>query len=158
MLRRMLHSLYVWYPFHFMTDHQIFLVKKSWIEFQRIDPVLVGDVFYSKLFMISPRLKHMFHISTEEQSKKLVEMLNMIVGRLDRFNELTQDIKTLALRHVGYGVKPEHYDAVGVALIWTLQQGLGKDWNEEVRKAWTECYALLSGTMIEAASSKPSAE
>lgn len=113
--------------------------------------MLVGDVFYTKLFMTTPKLKNMFHISTGEQSKKIVEMLNIIVGRLDRLNELTEDIRQLAIRHVGYGVKPEHYQAVGAALLWMLEQGSGKDWNDEVKDAWTNCYSLLSQTMIDAA-------
>ena len=100
---------------------------------------------------MSPQLEVMFQISIDEQSRKLMEMLNMIVGRLDRFNELTQDIRTLALRHVGYGVKSEDYESVGAALLWTLQQKLGKSWNDEVGVAWAECYKMLSGTMIEAA-------
>jgi hemoglobin-like flavoprotein len=134
-----------------MTAQQIHLVKSSWKIFQSISPELVGDVFYSKLFMAVPALRSMFHISTQEQSKKLIEMLNVIIGRLDRMEELTEDIRQLAIRHVKYGVKPEHYTMVGGALLWTLQQGLGKDWNKEVKDAWSACYKLLSQTMINAA-------
>lgn len=134
-----------------MTEQQVNLVKNSWKIFQDINPVLVGDVFYSKLFISVPRLQHMFSISREEQSKKLIEMLNVIVGRLDRLDELTEDIRQLAIRHVDYGVKPDHYDAVGTALLWTLEQGLGRDWNKDVKEAWTVCYTLLSKTMIDAA-------
>jgi hemoglobin-like flavoprotein len=134
-----------------MTVKQIHLIKNSWKLFQSISPVLVGDVFYSKLFLAVPAVRPMFHASTVEQSKKLVEMLNVIIGRIDRFDELTEDIRQLAIRHVQYGVKPGHYSAVGDALLWTLEQGLGKDWNEEVRDAWATCYRVLSQTMIEAA-------
>ena len=134
-----------------MNAKEVSLVKSSWKLFQAIDPVLVGDVFYSKLFITSPKLKHLFKITTTEQSKKLVEMLNVIVGRLDRLDELTEDIRQLAIRHVSYGVKPEHYIAVGDALYWTLEKGLGKDWNSEVKEAWKSCYTILSGIMIEAA-------
>lgn len=133
-----------------MTDHQVTIVKNSWQILQAINPVLVGDVFYSKLFMTAPKLKHLFHISTEEQSKKLVEMLNIIVGRLDRWNELNEDIRQLGIRHLAYGVKAEHYKMVGTALIWMLEQGLGKDWDEEVKDAWTTCYAHISQTMMDA--------
>ena len=78
-------------------------------------------------------------------------MLSTIVGRLDRLDELTEEIKQLALRHVDYGVKASHYRAVGSALLWTLQQGLGADWNKEVEAAWEACYGILSNTMINAA-------
>lgn len=119
--------------------------------FRDISPVLIGDVFYSKLFMAVPKVRSMFHLTTEAQSRKLVEMLNAIVGRLDKLHELSEDIRQLAIRHAGYGVKPDHYVPVGDALLWTLQQGLGKDWNEEVKDAWTTCYRLLSQAMIDAA-------
>ena len=134
-----------------MTAQQIHLVKSSWKIFQSISPELVGDVFYSKLFMAEPAVRSMFHISKQEQSKKLIEMLNVIIGRLDRMEELTENIRQLAIRHVKYGVKRKHYAMIGDALLWTLQNGLGKDWNEEVKEALSACYKLLSQTMIDAA-------
>ena len=137
-----------------MTKEQILLVKKTWSIFREIDPVLVGDVFYSKLFFDMPHLENLFHTSKEEQSKKLVEMLTVIIGRLDNLEELTEEIKQLAIRHVQYGVKEHHYKAVGTALLWTLQQGLGRDWNEEVKEAWAACYQILSVTMINASGYK----
>jgi hemoglobin-like flavoprotein len=134
-----------------MTQEQITLVKKSWKIFREIDPVLIGDVFYSKLFIDVPYVKHLFKIPREKQSKKLVEMLSVIVGRLDRLDELTEDIRQLALRHVDYGVRAEDYKAVGAALIWTLEQGLGTDCTPEVKQAWVACYKMLSDIMINAA-------
>ena len=134
-----------------MTEQQIALVKQSWKIFRDIDPVIIGDVFYSKLFIDVPYVKHLFKIPREEQSKKLIEMISAIIGRLDRLDELTEDIRQLALRHVDYGVKAEDYKAVGNALIWTLQQGLGADWKDDVALAWTSCYKILSDTMINAA-------
>jgi hemoglobin-like flavoprotein len=134
-----------------MTETQITLVKNTWKLFRDIDPVVVGDVFYSKLFLDFPQAKPMFHTAAPVQSRKLIEMINIIVGRLDRMEELTEEIERLAIRHVGYGVKPAHYELVGKALLWTLQQGLGKDWNDEVESAWTACYVLISETMIQAA-------
>lgn len=134
-----------------MTEEQILVVKKTWKIFREIDPVLIGDVFYSKLFVDLPEVKHLFKIPRPQQSKKLVDMLSMIVGRLDRLDELTEDIRQLAIRHVNYGVKVSHYRAVGEALIWMLRQGMGRDWNKEVEAAWKACYKMLSDTMIDAA-------
>ena len=137
-----------------MTREQILLVKKTWNIFREIDPVLVGDVFYSKLFFDMPYLEKLFHTPREEQSRKLIEMLSIIVGRLDNLDELTEEIKQLAIRHVQYGVKEPHYKAVGTALLWTLQQGLGKDWDEGVKEAWASCFNILSTTMINASGYK----
>jgi len=137
-----------------MTKEQIILVKRSWSIFREIDPTVVGDVFYSKLFFDMPYLEKLFHTPKEEQSRKLIEMLSVIVGRLDNLEELTEEIKQLAIRHVQYGVKEQHYKAVGTALLWTLQQGLGRDWNEEIKEAWASCFHVLSTTMINASGYK----
>lgn len=137
-----------------MTKDQILLIKKTWSIFREIDPVLIGDVFYSKLFFDMPPLENLFRTPKEIQSKKLVDMLSVIIGRLDNLEELTEEIKQLAIRHVQYGVKDQHYKAVGTALLWTLQQGLGRDWNEEVREAWTACFQIVSDTMINASGYK----
>jgi len=57
----------------------------------------------------------------------------------------------LGKRHAGYGVKPAHFPIVGAALLNTLQKGLGDEFTPELRQAWTEAYAALSGMMKEAA-------
>lgn len=118
-----------------------------------MDPRLIGDVFYSRLFQQTPSLRPMFGNDMTAQYGKLVEMLSIVVARLDRLETVTADIRELAIRHVQYGVRPAHYKLVGDALLWTLGKGLGKDWTDEVREAWTGCYGFLSATMIEAAAS-----
>lgn len=137
-----------------MTDEQIILVKKSWKLFRDIDHILVGDTFYSKLFAENPALRKMFPQDMKAQYAKLIDMLSTIVARLDHLDDLTYEIAALARRHVQYGVRPAHYRLVGSALLWTLQQGLGNDWTEEVKEAWTKCYNILADTMITASSSQ----
>jgi hemoglobin-like flavoprotein len=132
-----------------ITQQQIILIKKSWRNFRGIDPVVIGDVFYSKLFLDYPPLKAMFHIPKDEQSKKLLMMLNIIVGRLDKWDKLDKEIKKLGQRHAQYGVKPHHYKAVGEALLWTLQQGLGIEWTPELKEAWETCLEELAKTMLQ---------
>jgi hemoglobin-like flavoprotein len=134
-----------------MTDKQIILIKNSWKIFRGIAPGLIGEVFYSRLFIMMPSLKSMFNNPMDQQYKKLTDMLSFIVARLDKLEEVTGPAKELALRHVQYGVRPGHYKLVGDALIWTLEKGLGKDWNKELEEAWASCYSILSNTMIEAA-------
>ena len=60
-------------------------------------------------------------------------------------------LEKLAIGHVPYGVKAEHYDKVGAALLWTLEQGLGESWTPETAEAWTETYKIVASTMINAA-------
>ena len=137
-----------------MTDAEIRLVKQSWRTLRAIDPGIVGDLFYSKLFMANPSLRNMFPKKMDEQYNKLMEMLSVIIARLDRMDELNDDIAAMARRHIQYGVRPAHYKLVGNALLWTLRQGLGQDWTLEVEQAWTKCYSNLADTMMRAAELK----
>ena len=132
-----------------MTDEQIMLVKNSWKTFRRIDASVIGDLFYSKLFMDYPRLQKMFP-SVEQQHRKLVEMLSYIVSRLDKPEGMIEEIKALAIRHESYGVKPEHYKIAGDTLLWTIERGMGNEWNARVKDAWSACYSMIAGTMISA--------
>jgi len=138
-----------------MTSEQIALIKKSWNAFRGVDPIMVGEVFYSRLFYTSPKFRKMFDRSMTDQYKKLIDMLSLMVARLDKLDEITEDIRKLAIRHASYGVKPEHFNPVGEALLWTLEKGLGNDWNPEVKKAWSACYAMISESMIAAGKKKP---
>ena len=131
-----------------LTKNETALIKKSWGLLRKIDPIVLGDAFYSKLFFDNPELRKMFPEDMEGQCRKLLDMLNTIIERLEKIDELKGDIAAMAKRHEGYGVKPEHYSMVGIALIWTLQKRLGTEWTDEVRSAWVNCYAILSGTMI----------
>ena len=56
----------------------------------------------------------------------------------------------MALRHEGYGVKPQHYRLAGNALLWTLKRGLGNDWNDDLEEAWMAAYTTLAEAMIAA--------
>jgi hemoglobin-like flavoprotein len=132
-----------------MTSEQIAIVKKSWRSLQGISPELLGDVFYSYLFLKNPSLEKMFKTSKEVQAKKLIDMLDIVVRRLDSLEELIEEIHAMAERHVEYGVKPKHYVQVGTALIWTLKTALGKDWKEDVSESWTACYQDLTQVMLE---------
>jgi hemoglobin-like flavoprotein len=134
-----------------MTPHQINLVKSSWKTVCTLDPVAVGGLFYNRVFEIAPEAKAMFRQPMAEQSRKLLATLSFIINKLDKLDDIVAEVIKLAKRHVNYGVKPEHYAIVGEALLWTLEKGLGTNWNNELMQAWGECYGLLSTAMINAA-------
>ena len=133
-----------------MTPQQITLVQNSWRLLRSLDPQLVGDLFYSKLFLDHPEVRPMFPKDMIEMRRKLIAKINVIVARLEQFEALKPDIGALARRHVEYGVVPQQYGYVGAALLWTLEHGLGHDWTPEVAEAWQTCYEILSSTMIQA--------
>ena len=137
-----------------MTQKQIELVRSTWSRVATLNPVDVGELFYCRIFEIAPQVKSMFHNPMPEQSKKLFAMLNYIISKLDKLDDILHEVAKLAQRHVSYGVNPGHYAVVGQALLWTLEKGLGKNWNDEIKEAWSACYEVLSGAMINASEVK----
>ncbi len=134
-----------------MTSHQIKLVKSSWETVSALDPVTVGDLFYNRVFEIAPAARAMFRQPMDEQSKKLMATLSFIISKLNKLEDIVSEVVKLSKRHVQYGVQRGHYIIVGEALLWTLEKGLGENWNDELEQAWAACYNILSNAMINAA-------
>lgn len=132
-----------------MTPQQIYLVQSTWRLLRDLDPQLVGDLFYSKLFFDHPDLRRLFPKDMEEQHRKLVDKFNLVFARLNYLDGLRADLTTLARHHIDYGVLPQHYTAVGAALLWTLERGLGDQWTPKIADAWATCYTELSDVMLQ---------
>ena len=133
-----------------MTPEQVGLVKESWAQVLPISDK-AAELFYGKLFELDPDIKPLFKGDMEEQGKKLMKMINTAVNGLDRLDEIVPAVQQLGARHVAYGVKDEHYDTVGSALLWTLGAGLGDAFTEDTKEAWAAVYGLLADTMKAAA-------
>ena len=133
-----------------MTPEQVGLIKESWAQVLPISDK-AAELFYEKLFELDPDIKPLFKGDMEEQGKKLMKMINTAVNGLDRLDEIVPAVQQLGARHVAYGVKDEHYDTVGSALLWTLGAGLGDAFTEDTKEAWATVYGLLADTMKAAA-------
>ena len=133
-----------------MTPEKIKMVQDS---FAKVAPIAetAADIFYDRLFETAPQVRSMFPSDMSGQKGKLMQMLGTAVNGLNDLDALVPAVQDLGRRHVGYGTKPEHYEVVGSSLLFTLEKGLGDDWNPELAEAWTETYGLLSKVMIDAA-------
>lgn len=133
-----------------MTPQQITLIQTSWASVVPIQDTAAG-LFYQRLFALDPAVRPMFKGDMQEQGRKLMKMLGVVVNSLTKLDELVPVAQDMARRHVGYGVQAAHYDTVGAALLWTLEQGLGSAFTDDTRDAWAEAYGILSTVMKEAA-------
>jgi nitric oxide dioxygenase len=126
---------------------QIKLVQES---FAKVAPIseTAAVLFYDRLFEVAPQVKAMFPADMKEQRKKLMATLAVVVNGLGNLESILPAASALAMRHVSYGAKKEHYPVVGAALLWTLEKGLGDAWTPELADAWTTAYGTLSGFMI----------
>jgi nitric oxide dioxygenase len=139
-----------------MTETQIQLVQES---FSRLIPngddaleIFFSEIFYQRLFEANPNFTSMFTSDMAVQGQKLLGMLRMVVTNLEQPEAFLQEAKALGVKHLEYGVKNVDYDAVGTAIIWTLEATLAEDFTAEVREAWVLAYTLLAETMTKAAS------
>jgi len=133
-----------------MKDRNILIIKNSW-SYLINQSDEVGLLFYEKLFELDPGLKPMFHNDMEKQIQKLMDMITFMVTRLQTMTDIENDIDALALRHVKYGVRNEHYQIMGEALLWALQNSLGNMWDDDTNNAWMELYNFLALSMTRSA-------
>lgn len=136
-----------------MTPQQVTLVQES---FKKVVPFkdAAAAIFYDRLFTLDPSLRPLFKGDMIEQGRKLMAMIGTAVASLDRLESILPAIQALGERHADYGVQPKHYDIVGEALLWTLGQGLGNAFTDDVKEAWAKAYNTLSSIMIVAAEKK----
>jgi hemoglobin-like flavoprotein len=139
-----------------MTPDQVKLVQQSFAKVAPISETAAG-IFYDRLFEVAPSVKSMFPADMTEQRKKLMSMLAVVVNGLGNLESVLPAASALAIRHVSYGAKAEHYPVVGATLLWTLEKGLGDAWTPDVADAWTAAYGTLSGFMISEAYGHPQA-
>src|SRR4029434_8962243 len=106
-----------------MTPTQIAQVQGS---FKKVMPIgdIAAQLFYGRLFALDRALEPLFKADLKEQGRKLMGMIGLAVTSLRDLPTLVPAIADLGRRHAGYGVRPEHYDPVGAALLWTLERGL----------------------------------
>ena len=114
------------------------LVRQSFAKVVSI-ALAAADMFYGRLFTLDPSLRRLFKGAMAEQGRKLMAMIGVAVGNLDRLETVVPAVQDLGRRHVRYGVRAE------------LQEGLGEAFTPAVEAVWGELYQALATVMTEAA-------
>lgn len=141
-----------------LTKRQKDVIQETW---RLVVPIAdtAADLFYRRLFELRPDYQSLFKGDLPSQKRKLLAMLSFVVKSLDwpdeawredvsEDNDLFLIMLALGRRHSSlYKIPDESYKTVGEALLWTLDYGLGKRFDQEAREAWQEVYTLLSMTM-----------
>lgn len=132
-----------------MKPNTIHHVQSSWAQVLPIAPQ-AALIFYDELFSLDPSLRPLFKGDMQAQGARLMQMIGVAVGQLNRLDTLVPVLQGLGRRHTGYGVVPAHYTVVGSALLATLAKGLGPAFTADVEAAWVEVYGVMSSVMCEA--------
>ena len=118
---------------------------------QVADADLLATRFYTRLFEIDPSTRPLFTHDMAEQRQKLIQILVIVVNNLDDLSPLIPAIQNLGKRHVTYGVTTAHWNSVGSALLFALEEDFGEAFTNEVREAWGIAYRIIAKTALDAA-------
>ncbi len=137
-----------------MNPAQIDLIRSSFVLVQPI-AAQAAAMFYDRLFERDPSIAPLFRSNMAQQGERLMTMIGGAVQLLDKPDTLERVLTDLGRRHVVYGVRDEHYPAVGGALLDTLAVGLGPAFTPAHRAAWAAMYQRISDVMQAAAAQVP---
>ena len=127
------------------------ILKATWAMVTPISDVAAG-LFYERLFTLDPSLQPMFaNADMKEQRRKLMQAIAAVINGVDNLDALVPTLQHLGRSHVRYGVSDQHYETVGAALLWTLEQGLKEAWTPAAKSAWTAAYSTVATVMRNAA-------
>lgn len=131
-----------------ITSRQQMLIRESFMAAKELaDPL--AQLFYGRLFQISPEVRPMFKGDMKVQGKKLMDTLDVVVSAIDNLDSLRPKLRELGAMHVGYGVEPHQYETVSAALIWAIGQASGL--TAEARDAWRALLNAISAEMLASA-------
>ena len=71
--------------------------------------------------------------------------LNMVGPDIELLTEIMLE---LGAKHVRYGVKPEMFPVMGVAIVGALKTTLKDNFTPDIEAAWKDVFSELSGDMI----------
>ncbi|MFG1855287.1 globin domain-containing protein [Actinomadura geliboluensis] len=115
------------------------------------DPAGATSYFYGRLFAAEPHLRALFPPAMGRQHDRFFQALARIVRSPDDPAGLAAHLCRLGRGHRKYGVRPEHYEAVGAALTATLRVFAADCWTPAAEAAWTAAYTRAAEAMIGAA-------
>lgn len=119
------------------------IVHNSWERIRSLEKL--GELFYEKLFFLSPELRDKFSgTDFEHQHKLLHQGLEILVKYLDDEDKFTKkQITRLARTHNHYNldIHPHSYYYWVEALILTIKD-LDSKWYDDLEYYWRECISF----------------
>ncbi len=134
-----------------LTERQKLLIVESFAQFEPIVQYS-SKIFFDRLAEVEPSLGKQFCGETNVHSDKLATVLQIAVISVRNLDALVPMLRLLGSEYRSYGARPEYYEIFGDVLLWTLRQGLGETYTEEVNEAWATLYGIIAEMMMQ---SKP---
>jgi NAD(P)H-flavin reductase len=134
----------------YLDDDEIGLIDESLRMLSDQADRVVG-YFYAALFVEAPQLRALFPAAMDTQRDRLFRALTVAVRNMAAPDRLVEQLGQLGRDHRKHGVRAEHYDDVGTALITALRHHHEDVWVPELEAAWWKAYRVMAEIMIEGA-------
>ena len=100
--------------------------------------------FYVNLLSDYPEIRILFNrVQIDRQKRLFIAALVQIVNNLDSPEFLADYLEKMGERHSSYGVKPQHFEMVGLSLIKSLGELMGPAFTQDLRHQWAQVYDLV---------------
>jgi len=131
-----------------LSDRQKDVIVES---FGQFEPGIQhsSKLFFTRLTEVEPELGAQFSDETNVHSDKLAAVIQIAVISVRNLDSLVPMLRLLGSEYRSYGARPEFYEILGDVLLWTLEQGLGDAYTDEVNEAWATLYGIISEMMMQ---------
>jgi len=120
-------------------------VRKDWkaIQSSHTDEEF-GTIFFSEIKAVAPDFLRLFVRPKKLQYSTFIDQMDMFVGFSTGPEAFYDQIKSLAIRHIKYGVTAQMVKHYGTVIKNVLKRSLGDQYNEESQKAWDYVWTGVS--------------
>ncbi len=124
------------------------IVKDTWADLIGHGPE-IGERFYKQLFQLHPEYRNLFKDDNKDQHKKLAFAITLVVTKLNKLDQIGEEVRSLAARHVKYGVKPEYFQPFVKLLVETIASVRHEHWKPEYSAAWYEVMKVVGDAIAD---------
>lgn len=133
-----------------MNNKQKALVKST-VAVLKSNGADLTQYFYNRMFNHNPELKNLFNMSHQASGKQQHALAGAVLAYAEHIENptlLINILRSIGNKHVSLNIKPEQYNIVGLHLISSIKEVLGKAATDELLEAWTQAYHELAQIMI----------
>jgi methyl-accepting chemotaxis protein len=109
----------------------------------------LAPLFYARLFENHPDTRPLFPLDMAQQHAHFNVALAILVWNLDYLGALDSPLHELGARHIGYGVRREHYAAFRDTLIDLLEECAGDLWSPRLRDDWWDALNQVIAIILD---------
>src|SRR5699024_6725269 len=95
----------------------------------------ITTVFYKNMFINHTELLNMLNEVKQKERKQQQALVNLkyeAAKNIDQLENVIDEVKLIAHKHRGLGVKPKHYTIVGKYLLLAIKEVLGDDATSDI--------------------------